>query len=478
MKPVSLLTFARVVLASLLTCLASFASGQTWTDIVLRGISGTAYVASFNGITAVTTTDRAQAMRFSSHAAACEALFAAQRSSGQCVVTALTPGFDGVYGSGYYRWCTMTRQNAGAACPIGIATNSTEWQAESLTQQQTCPAAEDRGTLNMTVGWALKPFAPNQMGLSDMLPGWTAQPAGCSGTCAVVSVNTPRGCWSSVNPTSQGLYRVSCDFAVRTTGASCNPNVPDNSSPSSAPPTCAGGVGTVNGQPVCLNTVGNTVQMPNASYGNPRAGSSPTDSNAAREPSSGSGGGPDARGGPGVTGGFNGSVGTGADRRPGAGEPGGGTSGTSPPSTDMSGTNSRLDAIKGELEELTEESCGGPGQPACNTKIDETGTPNGDGADSASRASADAEAQKLTDGIAGVVSGTGAPNSSTGFFSSLSFPSNCTPFSVGNARWGTYTVNFCSFQPIVHDLMSMVWVFFTILGSLSMVFRTMNTSGA
>jgi hypothetical protein len=141
------------------------------------------------------------------------------------------------------------------------------------------------------------------------------------------------------------------------------------------------------------------------------------------------------------------------------------SSGSTPPSGGTGGS-----------VEIEVNTCGLPGEPPC--KIDETGTPTGAGADASSRSSVETESAKLTDGIAGAVTGTGAPNASTSFFGSLSFPTNCTPFSVGNSRWGTHTVNFCAFQPIVHDLMSIVWVFFTILASLSMVFRTMNTSGA
>lgn len=114
--------------------------------------------------------------------------------------------------------------------------------------------------------------------------------------------------------------------------------------------------------------------------------------------------------------------------------------------------------------------CGLPDTPPC--KIDETGTPTGEGADTDARAEINTEAGKLTTKLDQIIAGDGAPDRSWGF--SISFPSTCNPMSIGTARWGFYTLDFCQWQSVAHDLMSLVWIGATIFACLGMVFRAIS----
>lgn len=113
--------------------------------------------------------------------------------------------------------------------------------------------------------------------------------------------------------------------------------------------------------------------------------------------------------------------------------------------------------------------CGLPDTPPC--KIDETGTPTGVGADTDAKAGVTTEMGKLTTKIDDIVAGSG-PNSSWGF--GVSFPTNCTPITIGTARWGFFTADFCDWQPIAHDIMSLVWVMTTVFLCVGMVFRAIS----
>jgi hypothetical protein len=245
----------------------------------------------------------------------------------------------------------------------------------------------------------------------------------------------------------------------------CTANPNDPNAPNSPPALCPGSVGTFNGKAICLGvSVGNDVSLPKADgAGNPKAGTSPlVDSNAGREPAAPVGA-PDARGGPGVSVGANGSIGTGTNRAPGTG-----TTGTSPGAggqehpTDytreatLQTTNTKLQSIRDKLES--------------GLKIDETGVGDGTGVETQATEGINTESGKISSGIEGIVAGTSAPNSSWGF--SINFPSTCTPFNIGTNRWGFYSVDFCQWQPIVHDIMSLIWVAVSIFLSIGMVVRT------
>lgn len=115
-------------------------------------------------------------------------------------------------------------------------------------------------------------------------------------------------------------------------------------------------------------------------------------------------------------------------------------------------------------------TCGLPDTPKC--KIDETGTPTGEGVDTEARAGVNEEAGKLTTKLEQVLAGEGAPDRSWGF--SISFPNTCTPFEIGTARWGFFDVDFCQWQPVIHDIMSLIWVGVAVFLSIGLVIRTVS----
>jgi hypothetical protein len=119
-------------------------------------------------------------------------------------------------------------------------------------------------------------------------------------------------------------------------------------------------------------------------------------------------------------------------------------------------------------------TCGLPNTPAC--KIDEEGTPDGADADTAAKAGIETEAGKLTTKLDEIVAGTGAPDRTWGF--DISFPTTCVPFVITTRIWGTHVLDFCQWQPVVHDIMSLVWISTTLFLCIGMVFRAVTGSPA
>jgi len=120
--------------------------------------------------------------------------------------------------------------------------------------------------------------------------------------------------------------------------------------------------------------------------------------------------------------------------------------------------------------------CGLPNTPPC--KIDETGTPNGSGV-SDQQGAVNAGAASLGSALNGVVDGSGPKPAGIGWgITSIMFPTNCTPFVLDAGRWGSVEVDLCQYQPIIHDLMSLVWASFGLILCVGMVFRTVTTGGA
>lgn len=389
-------------------------------------------------------------------------------TSGACVGTVQQPPYapntnasGGTYSASGYT-CPNGGTLSGTTCTCGAGYTD----SGTACVANTCPSiGTDLGYQNLTTGWALSPV----VGATDIIGGTINYGAIYGGShcvpesgsmCgATLSTDTdPQNCWRSQAPSDQGLYRLSCDFKMVSSGANCTSSGGTPSSPAAGGPTCpTGNVGEVNGKPVCLGSVPTSgVDFGGgAQSGNPRAGTSPTENtNAEREPTAGSGGAPDARGGPDVTTGPGGS-GTG-NNRVGSGS-GKGDAGKIEFPTDYN-REATQQSVLSELKKAR--------------KIDETGTPNGDGADSDAKTAVDGEATKLSTSLSGIVAGDGAPDRSWGM--SISFPSTCTPFVVGTANWGFFNVDFCDFQDVAHDLMTLVWLAATIFVCVGMVFRAIN----
>jgi hypothetical protein len=419
-----------------------------------------------------------QAQRFATSSDACDAVVSAY--CGSITSRSCTPNHGAEVG-GTSRPCSSMvvgiyepPSSTGSPVPVATAIRSNGPCNTGSTCTSQC-AEQSIGNQNFTVGWSTKP--PGVLGAAaiDALPDSSFFPSACKDTCRIdTGGSTASRCWHSTKPTAAGLYRLSCDFAAMRRAEACTPTSTDPASPSTSPPPCTGSVGTVNGKTACLNPpVTSQIQLPKPGYGNPRAGTSPDNNSNVREPTTELGGGPDNRGGPSVTDGPDGSRGTGSNRIPGTGTQNPDT-GVEGPQIEFPTDYARDATVQGlgtKLDAIKSGQCGGTNQPKC--KIDETGTPTGADVDQGAKQSLDTESSKLDVKLSQVVAGDGAPDRSWGF--SISFPSTCTPLQITTRSWGNFTLNFCQWQPIVHDLMSMVWAAFTIWICIGMVFRAVNS---
>jgi hypothetical protein len=107
-------------------------------------------------------------------------------------------------------------------------------------------------------------------------------------------------------------------------------------------------------------------------------------------------------------------------------------------------------------------TCGLPWTPPC--KIDEGGTPPpsdpfGDLSPSDWFSSLPIENPPVAD---------------TSWSWSFSLPSSCSVLSVGMFGATMVELDLCQYQPIIHDIMSVVWIMMTVLGCVSLVYGTMN----
>lgn len=110
--------------------------------------------------------------------------------------------------------------------------------------------------------------------------------------------------------------------------------------------------------------------------------------------------------------------------------------------------------------------CGLPGNPPC--KIDETGTPT----DTVGpiKPGSDALDAAQADQIAKGASAVDSTSKDTLWKFSFAFPSNCAPL----VAWEGLTFDICRFQPVFHDLMSMVWYSATVFLIIGMFGRTIR----
>lgn len=254
-------------------------------------------------------------------------------------------------------------------------------------------------------------------------------------------------------PGPNGLYRLSGDYefdvigtsASGATGDTCSTanntqSFNDAVSPNTVPLPCPGTVGEVNGKSVCIPGTSPSTSIPPPSgepppgteqSGNPRAGDIPTtgegsgSGGAGRTPTAGNG---TAAGGP-----------------SGAASSGGGSTGTTPKPAD------------GEEQ----AACGAPGQPPC--KIDETGTPTQGNFSEAENALNQAK----TDAIAEI----NKTRTGQGFTWTFQLPTGCQPLQLPAFAGMIDSIDICQFQPMIHDLLSMMWIAATIFALWGMASR-------
>lgn len=235
------------------------------------------------------------------------------------------------------------------------------------------------------------------------------------------------------------------DMEVSNTGQSCQETDPAVSVTQAGGPECPGSVGSVNGKPYCSATSENParndqpVDVPGSSnVGNPSAGDTGGGGTGpGRTPGTG-GGGPE--GGPG---------GTGSSLNPGGGGSGSGT-------------------VQTPAEGEEQAACGAPGQPAC--RIDETGTPrDGTGKFEGANKGLDQTKDGFLDEL-DKVKDLKAPEWTWTF----QLPTGCTMISL-EGFGQSFDIDVCRFQPVIHDLMTLIWIASTIGCCIIIVNRTMSS---
>lgn len=158
-----------------------------------------------------------------------------------------------------------------------------------------CPEAGTKKIINVTAG-----YVTSANGSADVLnlPSLVTRIgqtmcASAGGSSCSYTIGQPVDSWSSTQPTTTGLYRISDDWEMTSTGNSCSPTAQETATTdaTAAPPACPGAFGTVNGKPVCVPTAGGSTSKPAASTtnraGNPSAGSDGTQPIGNRSPTTG-----------------------------------------------------------------------------------------------------------------------------------------------------------------------------------------------
>lgn len=311
-----------------------------------------------------------------------------------------------------------------------------------------CPAAGETRFVNFTLGFTDDPQLSKSATVNtyadkfqSLLASGGTCASGAGSACAVTIANDTASlgnAWISASPTSQGLYRVSQDYKVTYTGATCTLTADQKmlTESTDAAPACSGVYGTVNGKGVCVpsGTANRNVLQPIGNsprkVGNPAAGSNAGLPISARTPTAGSGA---NDGGP-VTplDGTPAPVGAPLPSTPGSSS-GGGLSPSDIPA-----------------------ACGAPGQPAC--KLDETGTPTTAPDMSLKTTELNQQASTQRDTISG--------SGDKGFFSSWSqfftVPPlvACEPLALPHFMfWDMPSIDICMVVTPMREIMAWIWAF-------------------
>lgn len=341
-------------------------------------------------------------------------------------------------------------QMSGYVCPNGGSLNGTTCvcpagETDNGTSCLSNPCSSSAGqshTMNVTSGWA-RSSTPNanDVVIDYHQTGEQVTAPLCDGQC-ISTFDGVDGCYRSQVPGANGLHRVSCDFKMTRTATQCgsasataDPNVP--------PPACPGYVGSVNGKAVCVDPLGGPAtpsvpQLPGTppeQPGNPSAGNAPSTGSGSgvggvgRTPSTGNGGN--------NGGGSNAST------------PGGGSDGNGQTNEGGNGTG---------VQTVEVNTCGLPGQPAC--RIDETGTPNGNGAFNGAKGQFDSAAQAEQEGI----SGAGSRTTGLSWTYFISLPTGvCTPLdlSIGPRE---FIIDPCTSSGVALWRQILGWMLFVLTG--------------
>jgi len=184
-----------------------------------------------------------------------------------------------------------------STCFVNLANGSAYYNGSFSTQAGTyalgCPASGETRTRNFTLGYSNTPNDSTDMTGITIPSGEqciTGGGATCTGTPGAI-----KNVWASLTPNAQGLYRVSGDFEVTFTGATCTPGAAEKTvtDTEATPATCPGAYGTVGGKPTCVpsslaeRNVIQSIMGKTATAGNPSAGSDASRPYGDRVPTSG-----------------------------------------------------------------------------------------------------------------------------------------------------------------------------------------------
>lgn len=322
-----------------------------------------------------------------------------------------------------------TLEGVSCTCNSGFA----ESGSSCVPTSAACPVGQGR-TFNRTEGWARSPGANADDVVVDN--GGLSSPYGYNDGVCVGDIAKIDRCYRSQEPSAQGLYRISCDYTMVVTSPSSAPGDP-NADPQNDNAACPGVVGTVNGKPMCVGNASNPLPSPSPAPNHPTSAGNPS---AGEKPSSGEGSGT-----------------TGAGRTPTGGS-GGNDGGPASAAAGRGGTGDRGDGEDGT------GVCGAPPLPSCNVKVDETGTPaEGTAAGRFGQANTDVDtAQSDAEGFIRGIEDIVLPSWSWTF----AFPTGCTPLVL--AAFNNLEIDVCQWQPIIHDLMSVIWVIAGIWGFIGL----------
>lgn len=313
--------------------------------------------------------------------------------------------------------------------------NSGYTQSGSVCVSNQCPVGQGR-TFNRTEGWARSSNADRD----DLVVSFGA-PSSIydynDGAC-VGNISGVERCWRSQEPSSQGLYRTSCDYTMVISGDAPPSTGDDAADPTTSIPPCPGVVGTVNDKPLCVGTASNPLPSPSVAPNFPTGAGNPS---AGGKPATGEGSGS-----------------TGSGRTPSTGS-GGNDGGPASAAVGRGGTGER-----GEPGEDGTAVCGAAPLPPCAVKVDESGTPAEATAEGRfSQANTDlGKVQTDAQGAFGDIEDITLPSWTWTF----AFPTGCTPLVL--PAFDDFEIDVCQFQPIIHDLMSVIWVIAGIWGLIAL----------
>lgn len=315
------------------------------------------------------------------------------------------------------------------------------WSPESRTGDY-CPAdqcAAKAGkitTQNFTTGWTTEPGKWASGGVGNVIGDWTGPVPSdevCINSCTWVVLPNGQG-YTSMEASPNGMHRMSVDYRVNGMGTTCIPKQSDKAAdPATPDPACPGTKGFVNGKAVCLAAAPSTpLPTPSNPASAPQpAPMTPGNPAAGEKPATGSGAG-DGPGRTPVTG--NGPGGAGGTNA------GGSSSAVNPQNIGGTGTGG---AGSGTPDDpyRAKDPCGLPGTPAC--KLDESGTPGGQGTFDAQKSAVEAASMDRVSKI----NGSSSAYASVGWSMPGWLPSvSCTAISMWGpaAAGGSWTVDPCT----------------------------------